>query len=118
MRVGIPKETWPGEARVAVIPAGVAALKKAGLDVAVETGAGAAAGLTDDAYRQQGAAILSAAELVDGADILLTVRATPPGGKLHAGQAVIGRQLEKHKFAPGGADHGDARFANVHVSSD
>ena len=90
MRVGVPKETWPGESRVAVIPAGVAALKKAGLDVAVESGAGEAAGFTDDAYRQQGAAILSAAELFDGADVLLTVRATPPGGKLHAGQAVIG----------------------------
>ena len=81
MRVGIPKETWPGETRVAVIPAGAAALKKAGLDVAVESGAGAAAGFTDDAYRGQGAAILSAAELFEGADILLTVRATPPGGR-------------------------------------
>ena len=90
MRVGIPKETWPGETRVAVIPAGAAALKKAGLDVAVQSGAGAAAGFTDDAYRGQGAAILSAAELFEGADILLTVRATPPGGPLHAGQAVIG----------------------------
>ena len=90
MRVGIPKETWPGETRVAVIPAGAAALKKAGLDVAVESGAGAAAGFTDDAYRQQGAAILSAADIFEGADVLLTVRATPPGGKLHAGQAVIG----------------------------
>ena len=90
MRVGIPKETWPGETRVAVIPAGAAALKKAGLDVAVQSGAGAAAGFTDDAYRGQGAAILSAADLFEGADILLTVRATPPGGPLHAGQAVIG----------------------------
>src|SRR5918994_922428 len=90
MRVGIPKETWPGETRVAVIPAGAALLKKAGLDVAVESGAGAAAGFTDDAYREQGAAILSAAELFEGADVLLTVRATPPGGKLHAGQTVIG----------------------------
>ena len=44
MRVGVPKETWPGETRVAVIPAGVAALKKAGLDVAVESGAGEAQG--------------------------------------------------------------------------
>ena len=90
MRVGIPKETWPGETRVAVIPAGAAALKKAGVDVAVETGAGAAAGFTDDAYVQQGAAVLSRAEIFEGADILLTVRATPPGGALRAGQAIIG----------------------------
>jgi NAD(P) transhydrogenase subunit alpha len=90
MRVGIAKETWPGETRVAVIPAGAAALKKAGLDVAVESGAGAAAGFTDDAYRDQGAAILTAADVFEGADLLLTVRATPPGGPLRAGQAIIG----------------------------
>ena len=109
MRVGIPKETWPGETRVAVIPAGAATLKKAGLDVAVESGAGAAAGFTDDAYRQQGAAILTAAELFEGADLLLTVRATPPAGPLHAGQAVIGfadplgAPDAIHKFAASGA---------------
>jgi H+-translocating NAD(P) transhydrogenase subunit alpha len=90
MRVGIPKETWPGEARVAVIPAGVATLKKLGVDVAVETGAGAAAGFTDEAYVQQGAALLGAAEIYDGADVLLTVRATPPSGPLRPGQAIIG----------------------------
>ena len=82
MRVGIPKETWPGETRVAVIPAGAAALKKAGVDVAVETGAGTAAGFTDDAYRQQGAAILGRSEIFEGADVLLTVRATPTGDRL------------------------------------
>ena len=90
MRVGIPKETWPGEARVAVIPAGVATLKKLGVDVAVETGAGAAAGFTDEAYVQQGAALLGAAQIYDGADVLLTVRATPPSGPLRPGQAIIG----------------------------
>ena len=90
MRVGIPKETWPGEARVAVIPAGVATLKKLGVDVAVETGAGAAAGFTDEAYAQQGAALLGAAEIYGTADVLLTVRATPPSGRLRAGQAIIG----------------------------
>jgi H+-translocating NAD(P) transhydrogenase subunit alpha len=90
MRVGIPKETWPGETRVALIPAGAAALKKAGVDVAIESGAGAAAGFTDDAYRQQGAVILNRSEIFDGADVLLTVRATPLGGPLRASQALIG----------------------------
>src|SRR5688572_31604382 len=90
MRVGIPKETWPGETRVAVIPAGAAVLKKAGVDVAVETGAGTAAGFTDDAYRQQGAAVLNRSEIFEGADVLLTVRATPPAGRLRQGQALIG----------------------------
>src|SRR5690349_3275284 len=90
MRVGIPKESWPGETRVAVIPAGVAALKKAGLDVAVEHGAGDAAGFPDSAYVQQGAAILDRAEILANAEILLTVRATPAPGALRRGQVVIG----------------------------
>jgi NAD(P) transhydrogenase subunit alpha len=63
---------------------------KLGVDVAVETGAGAAAGFPDEAYRQQGAAVLGRADIFDGADILLTVRATPPGGPLRPGQALIG----------------------------
>jgi H+-translocating NAD(P) transhydrogenase subunit alpha len=49
MKVGIPKETWPGETRVAVVPAAVAGLVKAGLEVAVEQDAGTAAGFPDDA---------------------------------------------------------------------
>jgi H+-translocating NAD(P) transhydrogenase subunit alpha len=90
MRVGIPKEGWPGETRVAVIPAGAAALKKAGLDVAIEHGAGEAAGFPDAAYSQQGAAILDRREILSNAEILLTIRASPPPGPLQRGQVVIG----------------------------
>jgi NAD(P) transhydrogenase subunit alpha len=90
MRVGIPRETWPGETRVAVIPAGVAALKKAGLEVAVEAGAGAAAGFPDETYAAQGAAVASAHDVAGSSDILLTVRAMPPGNGLRPGQTVIG----------------------------
>jgi NAD(P) transhydrogenase subunit alpha len=90
MKVGIPRESWPGETRVAVIPAGAATLRKAGLDVHVEQDAGAAAGFPDAAYREQGASIVDRPTLFATSDILLTVRATPPGGPLHAGQTVIG----------------------------
>src|SRR5262245_28189641 len=90
MQVGIPKESFAGETRVAVIPAGVAALKKAGLDVAVEKDAGAAAGFTDDAYRQQGATLVDLAALLSRADTVLTVRALPAPGPFRKGQAVIG----------------------------
>jgi proton-translocating NAD(P)+ transhydrogenase subunit alpha len=90
MQVGIPKETSAGETRVAVIPAGVATLKKAGLDVVVEHDAGAAAGFPDDAYRQQGAAIVDRAAVFSGADVILTVRALPAPGPLRKGQALIG----------------------------
>ena len=90
MRVGVPKESWLGETRVAVIPAGAAALKKAGLDVAIEHGAGEAAGFPDAAYSQHGAAILDRSEILSNAEILLTIRATPPPGPLKRGQVVIG----------------------------
>jgi NAD(P) transhydrogenase subunit alpha len=90
MRVGVPKETAPRETRVSLIPAGANALKKAGLDVVIETGAGAAAGFPDAAFREQGASIVSRSEVFQTADILLQVRAAPASGPLRSGQAVIG----------------------------
>ncbi|MFM1902376.1 MAG: transhydrogenase subunit alpha part 1 [Planctomycetota bacterium] len=73
MKVAVLKETFPGERRVAVVPAAIPALTKAGLELMVEAGAGAAAGFSDDAYRQAGAAIVSRDEAF-AADCLLTVR--------------------------------------------
>jgi NAD(P) transhydrogenase subunit alpha len=91
MRVGIPKETWPGETRVAIIPGAIASLRKAGLDVAVERGAGTAAGFPDAAYAAQGAGLVSRLELFETSDVLLQVRATPAEpARLRRGQAVIG----------------------------
>jgi NAD(P) transhydrogenase subunit alpha len=91
MRVGIPRESWPGETRVAVIPASLPALTKAGLEVAVEQGAGVSAGFTDEAYRAQGATLASRAEVFRTADILLQVRATPADPSfLRNGQTIIG----------------------------
>lgn len=91
MRVGIPRESWPGETRVSVIPATLPTLTKAGLDVAVERGAGEAAGFPDDAYTAKGAAIVSRQELYSSADIVLQVRLTPGDAPLlRAGQVAIG----------------------------
>src|SRR6185503_147166 len=91
MRVGIPKETSPGETRVAVIPAAVPPLVKSGLEVAVESGAGAAAGFPDETYRSQGANVVSRPELFRSSDIVLQVRATPTDASLlRSGQTVIG----------------------------
>jgi H+-translocating NAD(P) transhydrogenase subunit alpha len=90
MRVGIPKESLPGETRVAVIPAAVPGLIKAGLEVLVEQGAGTAAGFPDGEYAAQGAKVVPRTEAF-GAEIVLQVRATPvEPGRLRAGQAVIG----------------------------
>jgi NAD(P) transhydrogenase subunit alpha len=90
MKVGIPRETWPGEARVSVIPASVPSLTKAGLDVIVEEGAGVAAGFTDDAYRAQGATVAPRGVVFES-EIILQVRSGPEdAGSLRAGQTVIG----------------------------
>ncbi len=58
MIVGVPKETYPGERRVALTPAVVPLLKKAGLDVVLEAGAGEQAGYPDPHYQEKGAKIL------------------------------------------------------------
>jgi len=90
MRVGIPRETLPGETRVAVIPAGIPALIKAGLQVTIERDAGTAAGFPDAAYEAQGAEVSSRADVLQSSDILLTVRAALPHNGLRPGQVVIG----------------------------
>ena len=58
MIVGVPKETYPGERRVALTPAVVPLLAKAGLEVVLEAGAGEQAGYPDAQYQEKGAKIL------------------------------------------------------------
>ena len=58
MIVAVPKETFPGERRVALVPASVPALTKSGVRVQIEAVAGVSAGFTDDAYRAAGAEIV------------------------------------------------------------
>lgn len=75
MIVGVPKETYPGEQRVALIPATLPSLKKEGMDVQIETGAGAASGYPDDAYAEKGGTIVSSrAQLFEAAQIITQVR--------------------------------------------
>ena len=75
MLIATPKESWPGELRAALVPAGVKKLVGAGLEVAVEAGAGAAAGYPDSEYISAGATIAGdRAELLGSADVLLRVR--------------------------------------------
>jgi proton-translocating NAD(P)+ transhydrogenase subunit alpha len=91
MRVGVPRETWPGERRVAIIPAAAAALKKSGLDVVVEQDAGTDAGFPSAAYEAAGASVGPRREVFASADILLQVRATPPDTvSLRRGQTLVG----------------------------
>jgi NAD(P) transhydrogenase subunit alpha len=74
--VGVPKEIFPGERRVAASPATVERLRKRGLEVVVESGAGDAAGLADAAFAEAGARIVpSVEEVYAQADIVTKVRA-------------------------------------------
>ncbi len=75
MIVGIPKETFPGERRVAIVPGTVASLQKAGLVVHVESGAGLEAGFPDKLYEDQGAVISDRSEVFSKADVILQIRA-------------------------------------------
>ncbi len=75
MRVGIPTEVHPGERRVAATPDTVGKLIKLGFDVSVQSGAGEGAKLSDDAYAEAGAEVVSAvADLWAQSDIVLKVR--------------------------------------------
>ena len=99
MIVGVPRETYPGERRVALVPGVVPSLTKAGLEVLVDPGAGTDAGFPDSDYQAQGAQIApTRPELLSTADVLLYVRglgANPEAGSadlelVHPGQTVLG----------------------------
>jgi NAD(P) transhydrogenase subunit alpha len=97
MKVGVPKELFPGERRVALVPAVLPSLTKAGFEILIESGAGVAAGFTDDAYREKGARLGSRADVFGASDVIAQVRAAGAAGEaagadlalLRAGQIVV-----------------------------
>lgn len=94
MRIGVPKENHPGERRVATTPDVSQLIQKLGFEVAVESGAGAEAKFTDEAYREAGVTVVETAqELYESSDIILKVRAPETGGDelgmLREGQTLI-----------------------------
>ena len=75
MIVGIPKETFPDEKRVALVPQGAASLTKAGFEVFVEAGAGDKSGFSDSEYTDKGAKIVEKRkDLFSKAEIIMQVR--------------------------------------------
>jgi len=99
MIVGVPRETYPGERRVALAPAVLANLAKAGMQVLVEAGAGAAAGYPDSDYADKGAKIAGSREEVFGsAEIVAQVLCDGANDKtgsadlplLRKGQVLVG----------------------------
>ena len=99
MIVGVPKESYPGERRVALVPVVIPTLAKAGIEVVVEAGAGEQAGYPDAAYVEKGAKVLpDRAAVFSSADIVVQVLcygSNDVTGKadlalMRSGQAVIG----------------------------
>ena len=85
MIIGVPKETFPGEKRVALIPAIIPSLQKGGMEVHLESGAGVESGYPDVAYTEKGGTIVaSRRELFERARIVVQVRtlgANPEHGR-------------------------------------
>ncbi len=99
MKIGVPKERRPGELRVAASPDTVKRLVGQGVEVLVETAAGASAGFADDAFAAAGATLIGdGAQLYRDAEVLLKVRRPLLAGEgevdemaqLHEGQVLIG----------------------------
>jgi H+-translocating NAD(P) transhydrogenase subunit alpha len=99
MIVGVPKEIYPKERRVALVPAVIPSLKKAGIEVHVQTGAGLAAGYPDKDYEEKGAKLVAErAEVFRAADIIvqfLCYGANDKNGSsdlplFHKGQVLLG----------------------------
>jgi NAD(P) transhydrogenase subunit alpha len=98
MKVAVVRESFPGECRVALIPANIPQLQKTGLQVVVEAGAGEAAGFPDSRYVERGATIVSSRQEAFSADVVLQVRtlgANPKAGQsdlqyIRPGQIVVG----------------------------
>jgi NAD(P) transhydrogenase subunit alpha len=92
MRIGVPKETWPGERRVALVPESAKKLIQSGYTISIESGAGVTAGFPDSAYQEAGvttepdpASVLATADLV--------LKVNPP--------AVDGQRDEAKSMRPG-----------------
>jgi NAD(P) transhydrogenase subunit alpha len=92
MKVGVAKETAPGERRVALVPEALGKLQAAGCEILVESGAGAGSAFLDSAYAEAGATIVPTDQLYAQSDVILRVAkpSAAEAAKLRSGQAVVG----------------------------
>jgi H+-translocating NAD(P) transhydrogenase subunit alpha len=88
--IGVPRETFAGEKRVATVPEVVEKLVRLGFRVAVQSGAGDGANFSDESYRAAGAEVVG--DVWPSADIIFKVRgpSAEEVGRMHAGQTLIG----------------------------
>jgi len=101
MIVAVPRESFPGERRVALVPAMIPPLVKAGLEVRIEAGAGLQAGYPDEQYADKGATVTDSADEIYAADCLLLVRTA--GANPEVGEATVER-LREGQYLIGMAD--------------
>jgi H+-translocating NAD(P) transhydrogenase subunit alpha len=91
MRLGVPREIYGGERRVAATPESVKKLRGMGLDVVVERSAGTGSGYTDEAYEAAGATMADAAAVWGESDLVIKVRAPshPEVAKVREGALLV-----------------------------
>ena len=92
MKIGVARESAPGERRVALVPEALGKLMGAGLEILVEAGAGAGALIPDGAFADAGARVVSTDELYALADVIVRVQkpSEAEAKRLRPGQAVVG----------------------------
>ncbi len=92
MKIGVARETAPGERRVALVPETLARLQAAGLEVLVEREAGVGALIPDSAFTAAGATVVSTDDLYRQADVVARVQKPSPeeAKRFRSGQAVVG----------------------------
>jgi NAD(P) transhydrogenase subunit alpha len=92
MKLGVAKETAPGERRVALVPEALGKLQAAGCEILVESGAGVGSAFLDDAYTAAGASVVATDAMYAGADVVVRV-AKPTAdevARLRSGQTLVG----------------------------
>ena len=112
MIVAVPRESFPGERRVSLVPSVLPALTKASIDIVVEASAGVSAGFPDKAYIEKGARLAATkTQLLADAEIVLQVRSPGAAGKV--GQTIIGfsEPLAEPKTAQAVAERGIRSFS-------
>jgi NAD(P) transhydrogenase subunit alpha len=92
MKIGVARESAPGERRVALVPEALGKLTAAGLEILVEAGAGAGALIPDSAFADAEARVVSTNELYAQADVIVRVQkpSESEAARLRSGQAVVG----------------------------
>src|SRR5207247_11265562 len=111
MRIAVPRETSPGERRVALVPESCKKLIQAGYAISIESGAGDAAGYAEASYREAGVSFESdPAALLGSSDLVLkvTAPATSRGGRdeagwMRPGSIYVGSLMPLRKLAAGRA---------------